>query len=482
MKLKIIAGIVLAAIALTSCDDTTDTIGSTLTNNIDRLNVETDTFTVTSQSIVADSVLSRNSVGYLGNIKDPETGSYIKGDFMVQFHTLENYELPEKENIISRNGNNIKADSCELRLYYTDFYGDSLTTMKATAYEMATPMEENKNYYSNFDPLNEGLVRTNGIKTDKTYTLTDLSVKDSIRNTTTYVKNIRITLNKPYTDKSGKTYSNYGTYIMEKFYENPKYFANSYNFIHNVCPGFYIKSKTGVGSMAYIYLSQLNVYFKYKDKIDGKDSIVVGTSSFAGTEEVLQTTTVNNDEGQIKQLAANNSCTYLKTPAGIFTQINIPVAEIMKGHENDTINSAKLILPRINASNVNGLPAPKTLLIIPQDSIYSFFENDDIANNKSSFITTYSSTDNTYTFNNISGLIRAMADAKNNGTTSPNWNKAVVIPVTTTYVTKSNGYGQTVQVLAKVVHDMSLSSTRLVGGSNNAFSPLKLTVIYSKFK
>ena len=77
-----------------------------------------------------------------------------------------------------------------------------------------------------------------------------------------------------------------------------------------------------------------------------------------------------------------------------------------------------------------------------------------------------------------------MAEAKEKGLMSnpnwvalhPNWNKVVVIPVSTDYVT----VGQT-QKLAKVSHDMSLASTRLVGGSENPNQAIRISVIYSKF-
>ena len=52
-----------------------------------------------------------------------------------------------------------------------------------------------------------------------------------------------------------------------------------------------------------------------------------------------------------------------------------------------------------------------------------------------------------------------------------------MIPVTTTY----NTSGQT-QVLTRVEHNMSLSSTRLVGGPDNKRGDVKLSVIYSKFE
>lgn len=470
---------IISCITIASCDDTTDSIGNSLTDNMDMLKVTTDTFNVATRSIVADSVLSRSTTGYLGKIRDIETGNYITGDFMAQFSTLENYKLPEKDSIVSLQDGEVIADSCSIRLFYTDYYGDSLATMNITAYEMNEPMKEGVKYYSNFDPIAEGLIRNDGMKVNKTYTLTDLSISDEDRaDESSYTPNIKINLNKPYTDKNGVTYNNYGTYIMRMYYEDPDRFKNSYNFIHEVCPGFYFKTNDGIGSMAYITVSQLNIYFRYLN-----DSTYVGTTSFSATEEVLQTTNISNDKQNIADLANDNTCTYLKTPAGIFTEITLPVDKITENHSNDTINTAKISLTRINNNTHDeySLSAPSTLLMIPKDSLYTFFENGDNVDYKKSFIATYSSSTNQYTFNNISGMITYMADIKKKGLAEnsnwlnehPDWNRVVVIPVSVT----TNSSSQ----IVKIVHDMSLTSTKLVGGSENPYEPIKINVIYSKF-
>lgn len=470
---------IMSCITIASCDDTTDSIGNSLTDNMDMLKVTTDTFNVATRSIVADSVLSRSTTGYLGKIRDIETGNYITGDFMAQFSTLENYKLPEKDSIVSLQDGEVIADSCSIRLFYTDYYGDSLAIINITAYEMNEPMKEGVKYYSNFDPIAEGLIRNDGMKVNKTYTLTDLSISDEDRaDESSYTPNIKINLNKPYTDKNGVTYNNYGTYIMRMYYEDPDRFKNSYNFIHEVCPGFYFKTNDGIGSMAYITVSQLNIYFRYLN-----DSTYVGTTSFSATEEVLQTTNISNDKQNIADLANDNTCTYLKTPAGIFTEITLPVDEITENHSNDTINTAKISLTRINNNTHDeySLSAPSTLLMIPKDSLYTFFENGDNVDYKKSFIAIYSSSTNQYTFNNISGMITYMADIKKKGLAEnsnwlnehPDWNRVVVIPVSVT----TNSSSQ----IVKIVHDMSLTSTKLVGGSENPYEPIKINVIYSKF-
>ncbi len=489
MKTRSLAALLLLITILTACDDTTESIGASLTDNMDHLQITTDTFSITTRSIIADSVLSRNTTGYLGKIKDPETGAYITGDFMMQFNTLEDYFFPTKDSIESKDElGNVYVDSCEIRLYYDDFYGDSLAAMKLSVYELAKPYEEGQNYYSNYDPFEQGYIREDGIVKSKMYALTNMGLSDSLRKSSSYSPNIRIPLNDPYTDKDGKTYKNYGTYILQKYYENPEITKNSYNFIHQICPGFYVKIQEGLGSMATIYNSQLNLYFRYRSKYTRdnttKDTIYVGTTTFAGTEEVLQHTHITNDKQTISTLAADNSCTYLKTPAGIFTEMTLPVDEIVYNHENDTLNTAKITLSRIN-NNTHGdytLSTPSTLLIVEKDSMYTFFESSKIADNKLTYLSTFAN--NGYTFNNISALIRHMAEAKEKGLQSnpnwlalhPDWNKVVLVPVSTEYVT----VGQN-QVLAKVSHDMSMTSTRLVGGSANPNQPIRISVIYSKF-
>lgn len=480
-KISLLSSLAVGILMFASCDDTTDEIGTSLIDRMDNIEVSTDTFTLTSRSIVADSVYSRNTIGYLGKVRDPETGTYITNDYMTQFHIPEDYAFPAKDSIRSLDSEGkIIADSCELRLYFDTYYGDSLASMKLTAYEMSTPFSESEKYYSSFDPLNTAsgsLVRTDFAQS-KVYSLADLTISEEARSDEDYLKSITVPLDKEYTDSEGNTYNNFGTYVMRKYYENPDNFKNSYKFIHNVVPGFYFKAQSGLGSMAYITASQLNIYFSYSISTTtsaSKDTVytTTGAGTFAGTEEVLQFTHVGNDQSIINKLADDNTCTYLKTPAGIFTELTLPVEDIMKGHESDSLNTAKVVLTRIN-NNVTSdysLPIPQTLLLIPASQKYSFFENNKVADYKTSFIATYNSTYNTYTFSNIGSLIKTMS---NSDRTDDEWNKVVVIPVTTTYNSSSE--------LVKVSHDMSMSSTRLVGGSENPYAPLKISVIYSHFK
>ena len=491
MKARFLAMILGAMMCLIACDDNTENIGSSMTDNADLIDITTDTFNVTSQSVLAGAVLARNNTGYIGQVKDPETGNYITGNFLTQFYSLPIDSLfPKASNVVSKASDGLlAADSCEIRLFYTSFYGDSLAQMKLTTYELEKPIDASKRYKTDFDPIAEGYVSQAGIANaqDKVYTLCDMTEYDSVRTGSSYTNNIRIPMNKAYT-KDGKTYKNFGTYVMRQYYEHPEYFKNTYLFSKYVCPGIYVKHKQGVGSMAYVSIPQLNIYFKYQyqyvdttdnDKVKWKQS--TGVTTFSGTEEVLQNTNITNDS-KLAEIASNPTCTYLKTPAGIYTELTLPVEDIMRGHENDTLNTAKVVLSRINNTTTSkyALSTPTTLLMLPADSVETFFANNKIADYKRSFLASYSSSLNSYTFNNISGIIAAMYEAKKKGETSEKWNRVAVIPVTTTYAVGNNP-----NVLVKVVHDMSMTSTRLVGGPQNEFAtekPLQISIIYSKFK
>lgn len=464
-------GAVLAVCLFNACDDTTEDIGISITDGNDNLKISTDTVDITTCSIKADSVFARTTIGYLGKVRDPETGAYITGNYMTQFHTFEDYSMPEKEKMVSLDEEGaIIADSCELRLFFRTFYGDSLAVMKLTAHELSKPMEEDFLYYSNYDPIKKGYVEQSGLKVDKIYTLADQNVSPTLRADANYTKNIRIQLNAPYTDAQGKTYNNYGTYIIQKYYENPQNLHNSYNFTHRVVPGFYFENSGGLGSMANIFATQLNVYFRY---VTSADTISVGTLQFTGTEEVLQTTNVTNDRATIKRLTDDNTCTYVKSPAGIFTEMTIPVDQIMAGHEKDSLNTASIQLQRINDtfSSEYAIQPPTTILIIPKDSIYSFFENQRVCNYKTSFVSSYTASTNGYTFGNISNMVKEMYHHRHS---TPDWNKAVLIPVTVQY----NSTGD----MTTCLHNMSMTSTKLIGGPENPNPVIKMSIIYGKFE
>lgn len=485
--LRLLTVLVIAALTFAACDDTTEGIGGSITNKIDNINISNSAFNVTTKSIVADSVLSRNNMGLIGKMKDPETGNYVKGDYMTQLSVLPTFSVDTLDYIKQANNGSIEADSCYLLVSYNASYGDTIAPMKVTAYEMTKPMSEDQEYYSNYDAFKEGWVSENNQHWSSNYNLSN----------TSDVKNFKIYLNKKY-EKDGKTYKNYGSYIMQTYAEHPEYFKTNFKFLHNVCPGFYIKNVGGTGNMAKIWNTEL-IFYWTRHKTINKDSTAVGIgyNRFDGTEEVLQLNKIENDTENLEELASQNQkkCTYLKSPAGIFTEVTLPIDDIMKGHEKDTLNTATISFPRLNNDNEDNpynFATPSTILMVQKDSLQSFFEKSKLADSRTSYTASYSSTGtykNAYTFQNIANLVSAMYKNKGKG---ENWNKVVLVPVNV--ITTTQGY---TTVISKINHDMSLASTRLIVGTDDpdkdyttdkktgkkvASGPIRIKVIYSKFK
>lgn len=485
--LRLLTVLVIAALTFAACDDTTEGIGGSITNKIDNINISNSAFNVTTKSIVAGAVLSRNNTGLIGKMKDPETGNYVKGDYMTQLSVLPTFSVDTLDYIKQANNGSIEADSCYLLVSYNASYGDTIAPMKVTAYEMTKPMSEDQEYYSDYDAFEKGWVSENNQHWSSNYNLSN----------TSDVKNFKIYLNKEY-KKGGKTYKNYGSYIMQTYAEHPEYFKTNFKFLHNVCPGFYIKNVGGTGNMAKIWNTEL-IFYWTRHKTINKDStaVSIGYNRFDGTEEVLQLNKIENDTKNLEQLASKDQekCTYLKSPAGIFTEVTLPIDDIMKGHEKDTLNTATISFPRLNNDNEDNpynFATPSTILMVQKDSLQSFFEKSKLADSRTSYTASYSSTGtykNAYTFQNIANLVSAMYKNKGKG---ENWNKVVLVPVNV--ITTTQGY---TTVISKINHDMSLASTRLIVGTDDpdkdyttdkktgkkvASGPIRIKVIYSKFK
>ena len=142
---------------------------------------------------------------------------------------------------------------------------------------------------------------------------------------------------------------------------------------------------------------------------------------------------------------------------------------ILNNEEHRLYNTAVKI---VNAAKSQPTDLRKELYIHEKitDSVSYFFETKQVANYRNTYLSSYATKSNGYTFGNLSILISNMYRNKLAGKASENWNKVTLIPVEATYSTVSS----TSTVLTKVTHDMSMSSTKL---QNN---DLKISVIYSR--
>ena len=486
MKFRLFTAIAITAMAIVSCSEETAGIGKSLTDEDDKLQVSTGIFEAHSKSLVIDSIYAQNFDCFFGQIKDPETGTYVKTEFMTQFNLLEGVKFPSKELMVVEDGQVI-ADSCEIWLFFNKerCYGDSLVPLKMRLQELIEPMDDNLVYYSDYDPEEAGYIREGGIDKKQMFSIVNHTYSDEARSSKGYGDIIRITLNDPYIAPDGQSYNNYGSYLLQTYYDHPEYYKNSYTFVHKVCPGFNFKIEDGLGVMANINDISLRLYYHYKKSNDAFSNTMM---AFAATPEILQTCHVTNDKEGLKELAADNSCTYLKTPSGIFTEVELPVVKIMEGHHNDSLLSVNMTFQRMNSElfeNEYLLKAPSMVLMIQKDSLFSFFEKEKTYDYRSSFVSSLNK--NTYSFTNMGNIVTLMFRDMFVGSLldpdwekkHPDWNKVVLVPVTTilSAAQKTNTAGAATATVNGICNNLALTSTKLVGGN----TPIKVNVIYAKF-
>jgi len=442
--------VTLISSTFVSCDDETGNLGVDMIPSSDFVEKNFTIYDVKSSSFeVGDKVLARSSKCYLGKFTDPETGTSITSDFLAQFYCSEIFDFPETvvDDFIT---------SVDLKLYVNNFIGDSLATFKLNVYELDEVLDAEKDYYTNINPK-DYYNESSGLIASKWFTLSDRTISDDVRYDDDYYNCIKISLPREI-----------GQAIYDEYRKNPDTFRNTDTWLNSGLKGskgFYFEIESGDGAIAYIDVAHLNIHFKFYDS----NTLADGVVQFASTEEVVQATRFKNSD--LSKLINNKDVTYLKSPAGIFTMAEIPIEQI---NTTDTINSAKLSFTRYN-DLVDGrfkLSLPKYVLLVRLDDyLNGFFENYSLADNVSSYITSFSASSNMYQFSNIAKLINIMKDEVKNGTASENYNKILIIPVDVTLDSENN--------LVKLVHDFSMTSAKLVGGVDN---PVKLEVIYSKFK
>lgn len=460
---------ILTTILFTACDDQTESIGSSIIPENDKIEVDTLTLYAKSKSILAnDSILANTSNVYLGRFTDPETGTMFSSSFITQFNCVENYGFPS---------NGVIGDtvvSIELKLFYNNFFGDSLNIMGCEVYELDKTLQEGTPYYTNIDPA-EFYDESKGAIARKTYCATDYTVPDSIKDEDDYTSNITI-----------KLPAEIGNRFIRKYYETDINgdsigkinFSNSEEFINNVFKGLYVKTTQGDGTVMYITMARLNVTFNYytRGSSGEMDSITTGIATFSSTKEVIQ---VNKfDNGDLKNLVEDNSCTYLKTPAGIFTEVELPVKEIIEN--TDTLNSVKIVFSRYNRNNTTnfGYSVPQTLLMVRKCDMYKFFLMNKVYDNNTSYACSFDSSTNRYTFSNIANLVNYCFNEYENGIAqdsdwenkNPDWNKVVLIPVS---LTADSSTGSTIAIS----HNHNLTTARLQGGD----TPIALTIVSSRY-
>ena len=415
MKLKYLYVGLLAAL-IYSCDDATTGIGDSTIAAGDSIPAGAAVYDVYTRSILADSVYARTSTAYLGKYTDSQFGEF-SADFIAQFNCTDDYEFPETVQEIT---------GIQMRMYYEKFFGDESNAMRMQidTLDKVIPEKELSTFYTSVDPTQYYDENSKPIAR-KAFAATGASVNDT---TIVNYDSWGNPTSTSYYWQDVKLPTSLGQYMYDKYKEDKNNYKNAENFIKNVLKGFYVHCTHGDGTILYFNDMQLRLNFKYliESKSGKLDSLVNGSATFAATKEVIQANRFQNSD-RLKELIEEKDYTYLKTPAGIFTEVTLPIEEIHEMHMRDTLNAASITFTRYNEKSDKKYPMgiPQTLLMVRKCDMHNFFEKNKTFDGLTSFIAEYvgsSETANTYSFPNISSLITLCINEKKEGKTEADWN------------------------------------------------------------
>lgn len=486
MKLKFLAAVGLAA-TLYSCDDTTTGVGEFVAD-ADEITASAQTFEATTKTLKytdlnPDGVFSRTSSAYLGKFTDPDFGTYTT-DFITQINCTEGFEFPETTQEIV---------ATTLELSYASFFGDSLAPMRVRVDILNRPIDDTGEdlslYYTSYDPTKFYDANGNALA-EQDYAVRDNSwtdaAIDSIKNTNGYYPPLIIDLDKKKNFDIGQNESGtFSQYLLKKYKEDKENFKDAYSFIHNVLPGFYVHTTGGEGSILYIGDIWLRMKVKYlveRPSTGAVDSTVYTSIPFAATNEVYMSTRLENSEDRFDELTKETEHTYLKTPAGLCTEVKLPLQKMYDALGTDTLNSVSMSFTKYknvsnnSASSPYKMGTPQNLLLIRKNEVKDFFEQRKNYDSKTTFLGTYSSTTNSYSFSQVNRLIsQIFSDMRTKEEPAQGWdeyNTMVLIPVKTETDSQGNTIG--------LSHDLEVNSAKLIGGEEG--KKIKMEVIYTKPK
>lgn len=459
-----------ALIFSTGCTSESGTIG--IISDEEDVTSEYKEFGATTSTEVIGDVRNSSGSCYLGCIEDPETGDTIRASFATQFHTFEDFKFPEHRLMFPQDGTDhsgdlVSCDSVEVRIFFESYKGDGNNPMKLEVYQLdpTKVIREDTTYFTNTDLMEQFVQSGAQPIVTKTFVPLDYTLEDSELNSSTHTHSIRIPMPKSL-----------GSDIMNAYYADPANFSSSYTFIRKVFPGLYFHMRSGMGTMINAAVTTFNIYFTYYNTKDKK--MANGFCRFSATPEVMQCSQITRNITVADMETAYPGCTFLKTPAGLCTEVTLPIDEIAAGHEADSISRASIDFTAYNAREdaTTKMSAPSRVLMVRKQDARAFFSEHKVTDSQTSFTTIFGTASNSYTFNNIGPLISRCIKEKRDGEAGEDWNKVLLIPVTVSTATDSNGSN----VEVSVNHEMSLCSTRLEQGT--AEKPIPLRVVYSKFK
>ncbi|PXV60255.1 uncharacterized protein DUF4270 [Dysgonomonas alginatilytica] len=458
MKVKSIFATIscFIALALASCDDDLNAVGGSIQPPADTISVTTDTVGVKARTVsMKDSVYARTINGVLGKYEDDLFGT-IKSDYLCQ------YFFPEGDKFL---GTKQAIDSVQFVIDFNTFTGDTLAPMGLSVYKVVNDLP--RNFYTNTDPT-KYIGSSPKLLASEAYTISGAQKTANDANTAIIGRSITADLGIPFGQEIFDAWKN-------------KTFTDNASF-NKFFKGTYVTTNFGSGSLIRVLYTNIHIYYKYTDVLGNydntKDTIRVSRFTLTVTPEVMQLNSIKNKNPE-ELFTEGTDATYLKTPAGVYTEVVFPIKQIkanIASKHSKTINTALFTIKGFTERESTAkyeLGRPTKLLLINKDSVDIFFSGRQLTTNNKTAILGSRDANNIYTFSNIASLINIYKDM--DLAEDPTF---AIIPVEIGMAAQIDpSTGSTVYVQTGVFNYLQPSTSIIRNDEKN----MRLELIYTKF-
>ncbi len=492
MRLKFVFVLLLPILFFPACKDT-DQVGSSIQPDEDLLRVHSNKVYVETASMLVDSALSKSSNLFLGEFSDSRLGR-TQVEFMSQLDarlgsgglTIPDTSVISTSSAITngilntllqqRNSDyglikevfsphDLKVDSVVFVIQYSTFFGDTLKEeltkgVKVFALNKTLEPSINYQYYTNTDV--SGFCKQDTLLGEKAYLVGGQ-------------KELRIKLDNKFGERLAKIYQD-GSIDTQEAFNN--FFKGIY--VTNFFNGGHIMQIEVTGVMIYYsYHASIATSYKGESKVFSSNELEeelgfnpLQSSFFLSANRAVERVNLVRHAGLEENFPSlqNQNETYMFTPAGMYTAVNIPfqtmVDSIRKPKDGNNVevdtakvmfNSARLILYAKKSldweTELNALPN-RFVLLIHKDSVIPFFHKNKFPDEISSFFAEYDTEKESYTFN-----ITRAAQMKLAGKSSFDENM-VVVPIVREVLENTYYYRQQFWLTATMLYGINAEEAK----------------------
>ncbi|MCY1721249.1 DUF4270 domain-containing protein [Prolixibacteraceae bacterium Z1-6] len=359
-NLRVIAGMLLLAVAFTACDNRND-LGFEMLPGEDLINVKNVVIKddISAYTHTEDGLISSGGTSLLGSLNDPVFGSsHI--NFAAQFR-LSSYPAF---------GTNPVPDSVRLFLYFRTVYGDTITPQHLKVYEMAESIDPYTDYTQDIDlksmaydnVLGEidylAKVKMDSTETDTLYQLISIPLDNSLGEKLVNLDSLSLISND----------------VFLKFFKGLYIEAEKLNgSVGNMIKLEAASSSSFQGSALVVYYNNDENIEKELDPEEDADTL---SRAFIITPYSARVNSIEHDytgtvfEGNLNQEVVMDEYLYIQPTGGLKSKFYIEGLENWKDSTNTAINKAELVF------QVDTIVTDKDNFAPPSQLLVTFIDDD----------------------------------------------------------------------------------------------------------